>query len=285
MESREFFSHVYPQIEGEAKKVILRAEQEFMMVNPLRDTEFLYSHSLRVSRLAYAIGRGEKADLPVVVTAALFHDAGKFRTGVIHEGDVPEEHYSAEVADEVLNRLGLPNSMIKRVKETILPLYSEGPLETVEQKVVFDADMLNKIGPMGVSNFFIKWATRGLTLEEIVETKLGAELTYISNIEKVVQTHTARRIAREKKQDTLQFFGDLIKELNDKKVISVEIVRKKYRGIPLTFVRKGKCDCGGKFTTKIMTERRVKCNTVVATHICLSCDKSYESEYCLPLVR
>lgn len=94
-------------------------------------------HTLAVARTARAIGQGmgiSAQDLVLVEIAALFHDTGY---AIVHDG---HEEQSAEIADEVLSKFGVPRSGIDRIRRMIMATkLSNAPRGTV-QKVLRDAD-------------------------------------------------------------------------------------------------------------------------------------------------
>ena len=108
-----------------------------------------FSHILRVYRLCERIGKQENADLTIVRAAALLHD-------VEGDVDVREEHHlaAARFAEKTLIKEGWAEDAIKAVVHCIRAHRfrddSEKP-QTVEAKVLFDADKIDAIGAVGVA--------------------------------------------------------------------------------------------------------------------------------------
>lgn len=109
-----------------------------------------FDHIMRVYALCERIGQKEGADMGVLRTAALLHDA---------QGSHPDEgmrndHHlrSAEFAREILTKKGWAEDCIQAVQHCIRAhrfRRDEEP-RTLEAKVLFDADKLDVIGALGV---------------------------------------------------------------------------------------------------------------------------------------
>lgn len=108
-----------------------------------------FSHVLRVYRLCEKIGLEENADLEIVRTAALLHD-------VEGDVDVREDHHlaAAKFAEKTLLLEGWENERIEQVTHCIRAHRFRDKLEepqTLEAKVLFDADKIDAIGAVGVA--------------------------------------------------------------------------------------------------------------------------------------
>lgn len=113
-----------------------------------------WAHVLRVTANARLIGEAEGADLAVVVPAALLHEL------VNYPKNHPDSHRSGEVcADEaakVLAAAGVAPALIEPIAECIrVHGFSRGIVpETLEAKVLQDADRLDAIGAIGIARVF-----------------------------------------------------------------------------------------------------------------------------------
>ena len=115
-----------------------------------------WDHTRRVYRLCDRIASAEKADLDVVRIAALLHDIGRTRQDT-SRGSVCHAQEGARLARPILESLALT----KRQKQNILHCISahryrgrQAP-ETLEARVLFDADKLDAIGAVGVARAFL----------------------------------------------------------------------------------------------------------------------------------
>ena len=122
-------------------------------------------HTKRVYDLCMKIGRAEGADLDVLGIAAYLHDIGRpFQDK--SKGKICHAEKGAELAGEILLKLNLSaedkNNIIHsirthRFRDKNIP-------ETIEAKVLFDADKLDSIGAVGIGRAFLFAGEVGATL-------------------------------------------------------------------------------------------------------------------------
>jgi uncharacterized protein len=113
-----------------------------------------FDHVLRVYRLAERIAQVEGADLEIVRTAALLHDSQGSAPGSVGEERAEHHIASAEFAGEVLLEKGWPQEKIQAVQHCIRAHRFRGKEdapETLEAKVLFDADKLDVLGAIGAA--------------------------------------------------------------------------------------------------------------------------------------
>lgn len=113
-----------------------------------------FDHVLRVYHLAERLAEDEGADWEIVGAAALLHDSCGSAPG--GTGNVRAEHHltSAEFAGEVLKEKGWSQEKITAVQHCIRAHRFRGQEEkpeTLEAKVLFDADKLDVLGAIGVA--------------------------------------------------------------------------------------------------------------------------------------
>jgi putative nucleotidyltransferase with HDIG domain len=120
-----------------------------------------FDHVLRVLALAERIGRAEGADLEIVRTAALLHDAG--REGAEAQG-LDHAAFAAARAREILT--GQPREKVEAVAHAVAAhrFRAEPEPVTLEAQVLFDADKLDAIGAVGVARAFAYGGARGQRL-------------------------------------------------------------------------------------------------------------------------
>lgn len=109
-----------------------------------------YWHCLRVVQNALFIGKKEKANLQVLELAAWLHDiaAGK---------DKDHEIRSAQFAKRFLSGLKVDKEITKQVVSCVKKhRFSKGiKPETLEEKIIQDADKLDALGAIGIARLFI----------------------------------------------------------------------------------------------------------------------------------
>jgi uncharacterized protein len=113
-----------------------------------------FSHIERVYHLAERLAIAENADMEIVRAATLLHDAQGSASGQ----DLRKEHHlaSAEFAGQILRAEGWRQESIAAVQHCIRAhrfragARTEAP-ESLEAKILFDADKLDVIGAIGVA--------------------------------------------------------------------------------------------------------------------------------------
>lgn len=119
---------------------------------PPNDPVHGFDHVLRVLKTAEEIGKELNADLEILRAAVLLHDASGAdpREG---EGRLSHEQESAVFAGEVLEKMEWDEGRIDLVRHCIRAHRYRGTErpETLEAKILFDADKLDVIGAFGVA--------------------------------------------------------------------------------------------------------------------------------------
>ncbi len=117
-----------------------------------------FDHVLRVTALAERIALAENADLAIVRTAALLHDAGE------SAGRTDHHLRGAAMARELLR--DQPPAFVEAVAHCIeAHRYRAEPApRTLEAQVLSDADKLDAIGAIGIGRAFAYSGARGTPL-------------------------------------------------------------------------------------------------------------------------
>lgn len=134
---------------------IEQAQQWYKTADAVHD----FDHVMRVYRMAERLAEAEGADLEIVRAAALLHDAEGTKPGA--ESRTNHHHASAEIASEVLRTEGRDPEFIAAVQHCIRAHRyrdTSEPPQTIEAKVLFDADKLDVLGAIGVARV-IAYAT------------------------------------------------------------------------------------------------------------------------------
>ena len=191
-----------------------------------------FDHVLRVYRMAERIAQAEGADLDIVRAAALLHDAEGAMPG--HASRADHHHASAEFAAKILANEGWDAERIAAVQHCIRAHRYRGTEkpETLEAKILFDADKLDVLGAIGAARV-IGYASLAGTpwyeepsqqfLETGKEVDGEAHSAYHEHLFKLRKvrdrmfTVTARAIAEERLKYLDEFFEHLIDEWNGKR--------------------------------------------------------------------
>jgi uncharacterized protein len=148
------------------------------------DSAHDFDHVLRVVVMADRIARAEGADRDIVQTAALLHDIG------LDEGRAGHETSAARRATEILCEQGYAEVFCAAVAHAIeAHRFRSGPTpQTLEARVLFDADKLDAIGAVGVARAFAFGAHRGQKLWGAVPPGYSDQL---DGVEADPRQHTA----------------------------------------------------------------------------------------------
>lgn len=184
-----------------------------------------WDHTERVFQLCLRIGRKERADLEVLKLAALLHDIGREaedRTS----GRVCHAERSAELARRILDEHGIDKKRtaeVVRCIETHRFRGEHGP-DSLEGKVLFDADKLDSIGAIGIGRAFLFAGEVGARLHNpnIVvgetrpytreDTAYREFLVKLRKIKGRIFTREGRRIARDRHHYMAEYFKRLNRE-------------------------------------------------------------------------
>jgi putative nucleotidyltransferase with HDIG domain len=152
---------------------LARRAEAFVRDNHKGEGGHDHAHVLAVTDYAIRIGERteEAADPLVVVLGALFHDLGRIgaETGAMHGLK------GAAIAREWLHSTAVPSDVRERILRAIArhtPTTAIPP-ETVEERIVYDADGLDRLGIMGMIRGLI--GKRGST-EHIIEDRIAKRL-------------------------------------------------------------------------------------------------------------
>jgi len=190
------------------------------------DSAHDFDHVLRVVTMADRIAQAEGADREVVRTAALLHDIG------LDEGRAGHETSAANRTKEILRAHGYAEVFCNAVVHAIEShrFRSGSAPQTLEAKVLFDADKLDAIGAIGVARAFAFGAHRGQKLWGVVppayiEQMNGVEAdprehtavhefhVKLSKIKDRMFTATGKEIAAERHAFMVKFYEQLDREV------------------------------------------------------------------------
>ena len=193
---------------------------------PQDDPVHGFDHVLRVLTAAEKIGGELEADLEVLRAAALLHDAAGADP---REDRAQHENASAEFARGVLAEEAWSEERIQAVVDCIQSHRYRGKrtAETLEAKILFDADKLDVVGAFGVARtlgyaFQAGQPTFAEPTEQFYETGEEAPgephsayheyLFKLRHVKDRLHTEPARRMATERERVLIAFFEQLAME-------------------------------------------------------------------------
>ncbi|MBI4128274.1 MAG: HD domain-containing protein [Parcubacteria group bacterium] len=164
-----------------------------------------WEHIYRDILNAIVVGESERADMKIVLPAITLHDIGFLygATGRTHAA------IGAEKLPAYLHkiRIAYPEKTVMHIAACILThkgsMHDEKP-ETLEAKVVADADLLDKFGPIGVYQYIRTWTEFKKGIKETLGRK-----KVILNLH--LETKTGKRLAEKGRAFVTSFFSELEK--------------------------------------------------------------------------
>lgn len=101
-------------------------------------------HATRVARYAERIGKNERGNLAVILSAGYLHDIGIPEAERKHGSSAPEyqEKEGPPIARSILNKLKANEDLVDEVCDIVGHHHHPGPDESLNFKVVFDADLI-----------------------------------------------------------------------------------------------------------------------------------------------
>lgn len=184
-----------------------------------------WDHTERVYELCLRIGRKEGADLDTLGLAALLHDIGREEEDRTN-GRVCHAARGALLAREILRAKGMDEARTAAVVRAIETHRFRGRFipDTIEGKILFDADKLDSIGAVGIGRAFLFAGEVGARLHDpkikVRDTKPYTKedtayrefLVKLTRIRVRMFTSEGKRIARERYKYMAGFFRRLNKE-------------------------------------------------------------------------
>lgn len=141
-------------------------------------------HIMRVYNTCTHLAEGEDVDMETIKVAALLHDIARVKEDADQTGSTDHALVGAEMAAPILRELGFLEDKIKHIQNCIIThRYRTGNRpETMEAKILFDADKIDGVGAIGTARGFI-WTAKN-----------GAKFHYKPNIEKYVRENLGGKI-------------------------------------------------------------------------------------------
>lgn len=191
-----------------------------------------WGHTLRVLHNARLIAQKEKkADLHIVEAGVLLHDVGRPEE-FLSEGKICHAKHGGRKAVEILIACGFKDKKFIKsvsgcVKRHRFRVRGKEKPETLEEKIVYDADKLDSIGAVGIGRAFHFAGRIGAKLHNTKEEALESEsyskedtayreyLVKLRRIKNRMLTRAGRAIAEKRHIFMCNYFEELNKEVYD----------------------------------------------------------------------
>jgi uncharacterized protein len=183
------------------------------------------SHALRVLKLAETLGEAEGADLGILRPAALLHDIG---CAPKHLGKEQEsEGRTLEIARSLLLGNGYPKAATEAILAVIgVHGYSRGIVpETLEGKLLQDADRLDAMGAIGIARCFLVGGSTNRPMYDLedpwAEGRVPDDKAFgldhffkkLVKLKDGMHSRTARKLAEERHRFLEAYLEQLLNEL------------------------------------------------------------------------
>lgn len=202
---------------------------ESYMLKNMDDSAHDREHVYRVLNFALDITSYEQGvDTDVLIIACLLHDIGRkdqFRDNTICHAKAGSEYAYAHLLG-----IGLPESTAAHVRDCILThrFRSDNPPDSIEARILFDADKLDAAGALGIARTLIYQGIVSnpiYTLDQdnsIMDGSYGDAPSFfheykykLEGIYDKFYTKRGMRIAKEHRKTAISFYDSLLKEVND----------------------------------------------------------------------
>jgi uncharacterized protein len=197
------------------------AEPLYYGADPAHD----FSHIMRVLKWAKAIGENEGARMDVLLPAALLHDVGCSSKDLGNSKETNDK--SLDIAEGFLREHGFGEDVIGKILYLIdVHGFSKGiEPETIEAKVLQDADRLDALGAVGIARTFLVGGAIGrpmhhprdpfcLTREpDDKQWNLDHFYRKLLKLEEGMHTKTGKEMAGERTQVMKDYLEQMRKEI------------------------------------------------------------------------
>ena len=168
------------------------------------------------------------------------------------------------------------------ITDAILSTFLEAEATNDIGRAVYDADCLDKLGYMGVAQFFVKRALRRQFLDNALLIRAGTELTYARHAPDTLMTATGRSMALARAARTRRFYKELLEEWTEMGLGAFTLQTEDIAGIACDLVVPVACRCGGLLTVDSDILDSLKCRSAVIAYGCPACGFRSEFSFCLP---
>jgi molybdopterin-guanine dinucleotide biosynthesis protein A/HD superfamily phosphodiesterase len=280
----EALQSLVPEVLEEIRRTLIEQETAYQRPSDEQTFSSLWAHSSRVGRIAQRIAEAEGLDPEPSLLAGLLHDTGKFVDGNYHEDDIPEEEKAVEFVERILSGT-VYAKWIPVITQAILTMYLEPEVTSDIGRVVYDADCLDKLGCLGVAQFFAKNTLRRRFMDEDLIVRASIELTYSHHAPDTLKTETGRSLALSRKGRTRRFYLDLLEEWTQLGLGAFQLREEDIAGISCLLVVPVACSCGGRLKLDSDIQDAIKCRSLVMKYACEACGLERDYSFCLPNVK
>ncbi|MCM1565499.1 MAG: HD domain-containing protein [Dehalobacter sp.] len=193
-------------------------------------------HVMRVYHLCLVLaGQRDDVDMEVLIPAVLLHDIARAKEDEDNSGEIDHAVLGAEMAEKILQDLDYNPDLRQKITDCILAhrFRTGHQPESIEAKILFDADKLDIIGAVGIARSFMLAGQHGerlyskVSVEEYQKENIGengriknaskhtTNLEFELKLRKIpdrLYTEEAKEIARKRIKFMELFFKTLVEE-------------------------------------------------------------------------
>lgn len=133
-----------------------------------------FDHVMRVYHTCLSLAENETGiDYDILIPAVLLHDIARSQEDEDPTGQIDHAVLGAEMAAEILKQLRYESEQIEKIKHCIRThRFRSGSIpETIEAKILYDADKLDVLGAVGIARSFMLAGKHGERL--FIDTDLN----------------------------------------------------------------------------------------------------------------
>jgi hypothetical protein len=174
----------------------------------LSGVDYRWQHTLRVAQFGKVIAENEAAEVELVVAASLLHDIAWFDTNAQNHRE--HGNLGADQARPFLMNLGYRLKHIENICYSIASHVDEDNPNTLEARVVSDADEVDRFGPFRI----LQWCFSDIHEYEKLANKLNERIIRLEQYreENPLHTPTGRQLFAEQLNLQLRFFHEFVGE-------------------------------------------------------------------------
>ena len=167
-------------------------------------------HTERVVRMCRIIGKDEHADMDILIPAALLHDIAR---PLEQKKGLPHETEGARIAEAYLASICYNPKLIPTISAAIRShrFRSDEKPETLEAKILSDADKLDALGAVGIARTFMRATEHGGGISDAI-VHFHDKLLKLKDL---MYTETGRNIAKERHAFLIAFLKALALDTDD----------------------------------------------------------------------
>jgi uncharacterized protein len=165
-------------------------------------------HVLRVVYLCEVIGKEENADMEILLPAAFLHDIARPKET---ETGIPHEEEGARIAEQFLRSIRYDEERIPEITNAIRThrYRSLKKPETLEARILSDADKLEALGAVGIARTFIRAGEHQGKISDAI-SHINDKLLKLNGL---MYTRSAKRLAEERHRFLCVFLERLTDEM------------------------------------------------------------------------